>query len=125
MFEAPHRLPESLADAVTVFGPSRQGAICREMTKTYEEVIRGDLETLHNWAATTEILGEITLVIAGFDPDSRQFTEADLIAEVLKQEAAGISRKEAITEVARITGRAKREVFDAMVTHKSQDRVTP
>ena len=125
MFEAPHRLPESLADAVMVFGPSRQGAICREMTKTYEEVIRGDLETLHNWAATTEILGEITLVIAGFDPDSRQFTEADLIAEVLKQEAAGISRKEAITEVARITGRAKREVFDAMVTHKSQDRVTP
>jgi len=125
MFEAPHRLTESLADAVTVFGPSRQGAICREMTKTYEEVIRGDLETLHNWAAATEILGEITLVIAGFDPDSRQFTEADLIAEVLKQEAAGISRKEAITEVARITGRAKREVFDAMVTHKSQDRVTP
>jgi 16S rRNA (cytidine1402-2'-O)-methyltransferase len=125
MFEAPHRLTESLADAVTVFGPSRQGAICREMTKTYEEVIRGDLETLHNWAAATEILGEITLVIAGFDPGSRQFTEADLIAEVLKQEAAGISRKEAITEVARITGRAKREVFDAMVTHKSQDRVTP
>jgi len=125
LFEAPHRLLESLADAVSVFGPNRLGAICREMTKTYEEVIRGDLETLHNWAAATEILGEITLVIAGFDPDSRQFTEADLIAEVLKQEAAGISRKEAITEVARITGRAKREVFDAMVTHKSQDRVTP
>ena len=125
LFEAPHRLLESLADAVSVFGPNRLGAICREMTKTYEEVIRGDLETLHNWAASTEILGEITLVIAGFDPDSRQFTEADLIAEVLKQEAAGISRKEAITEVARITGRAKREVFDAMVTHKSQDRVTP
>lgn len=124
-FEAPHRLLESLADAVSVLGPNRLGAICREMTKTYEEVIRGDLETLHNWAAATEILGEITLVIAGFDPDSRQFTEADLIAEVLKQEAAGISRKEAITEVARITGRAKREVFDAMVTHKSQDRVTP
>ena len=124
-FEAPHRLLESLADAVSVFGPNRLGAICREMTKNYEEVIRGDLETLHNWAAATEILGEITLVIAGFDPDSRQFTEADLIAEVLKQEAAGISRKEAITEVARITGRAKREVFDAMVTHKSQDRVTP
>ena len=124
-FEAPHRLLESLADAVSVFGPNRLGAICREMTKTYEEVIRGDLETLHNWAAATEILGEITLVIAGFDPDSRQFTEADLIAEVLKQEAAGISRKEAITEVAKITGRAKREVFDAMVTHKSQDRVTP
>lgn len=125
MFEAPHRLLESLADAVEVFGPNRQGAICREMTKTYEEVIRGDLETLHNWAASNEILGEITLVLAGFDPDSRQFTAADLIAEVLKQEAAGITRKDAIAEVARITGTAKREVFDAMVTHKSQDRLTP
>ena len=125
MFEAPHRLLESLADAVAVFGPNRLGAICREMTKTYEEVIRGDLETLHNWAASSEILGEITLVIAGFDPDTREFSEADLITEVLKQEAAGISRKEAITEVARLTGRAKREVFDAMVTHKSQDRLAP
>jgi len=125
MFEAPHRLLECLEDAKLVLGPVRLGAICREMTKTYEEVIRGDLETLHNWAASNEILGEITLVIAGFDPDTREFSEADLIAEVLKQEAAGISRKEAITEVARLTGRAKREVFDAMVTHKSQDRLTP
>ena len=125
MFEAPHRLLECLEDAKLVLGPVRLGAICREMTKTYEEVIRGDLETLHNWAASNEILGEITLVIAGFDPDTREFSEADLIAEVLKQEAAGITRKEAITEVARLTGRAKREVFDAMVTHKSQDRLTP
>ena len=125
MFEAPHRLLESLADAVAVFGPNRLGAICREMTKTYEEVIRGDLETLHNWAASSEILGEITLVIAGYDQDTREFSEADLIGEVLKQEAAGISRKEAIAEVARLTGRAKRDVFDAMVTHKSQDRLAP
>jgi 16S rRNA (cytidine1402-2'-O)-methyltransferase len=125
MFEAPHRLLECLEDAKLVLGPVRLGAICREMTKTYEEVIRGDLETLHNWTASNEILGEITLVIAGFDPDTREFSEADLIAEVLKQEAAGIFRKEAITEVARLTGRAKREVFDAMVTHKSQDRLTP
>ncbi len=125
LFEAPHRLLECLEDAKKIFGPNRSAAICREMTKTYEEVIRGDLEQLHNWAAASEILGEITLVIAGFDPRSREFSEADLIAEVLKQEAAGISRKEAITEVARITGTAKREVFDAMVTYKSQDRLAP
>jgi 16S rRNA (cytidine1402-2'-O)-methyltransferase len=95
------------------------------MTKTYEEVIRGDLATLHQWASDREILGEITLVIAGFDPDSRQFTTQDLIAEVLKQETAGISRKEAISEVARITGTPKREVFDAMVSYKSLDRIEP
>jgi 16S rRNA (cytidine1402-2'-O)-methyltransferase len=122
-FEAPHRLLDSLADAKSELGPNRLGAICREMTKTYEEVIRGDLETLHEWASSKEILGEITLVFAGFDPDSRQFSSEDLISEVLKQEAAGISRKEAIAEVARLSGVAKREVFDAMVTYKSQDRL--
>ena len=125
LFEAPHRLLECLADAKSTLGPDRLGAICREMTKTYEEVIRGNLETLHNWAATSEILGEITLVIAGFDPNSREFAATDLIAEVLKQESAGISRKEAMAEVAKITGVAKREVFDAMVTYKSQDRLAP
>jgi len=49
LFEAPHRLAESLADAVTAIGGERQGAICREMTKRYEETIRGTLSELHNW----------------------------------------------------------------------------
>jgi 16S rRNA (cytidine1402-2'-O)-methyltransferase len=125
LFEAPHRLLECLIDAKEVFGPSRSAAICREMTKTYEEVIRGDLATLESWASSSEILGEITLVIAGFDPDSLEFSAAELIAKVLEQEAAGISRKDAIAEVAKLTRRAKREVFDAMVAHKSQDRLSP
>ena len=64
-------------------------------------------------------------MVAGFDPQSRNFDTAALIEEVLAQEAAGISRKDAIAEVARKTGVAKREVFDAMVTHKSTDRLQP
>jgi len=124
-FEAPHRLHESLKDLISVFGGDRPGAICREMTKTYEETIRGTLSELEAWASSTEILGEITLVVAGFDPATRTFDTETLIKEVLAQEAAGISRKDAIAEVARVTGVAKREVFDAMVSHKSTDRLQP
>lgn len=120
-FEAPHRLLESLTDAKAIFGATRNGAICREMTKTYEEVIRGNLEELENWARSNEILGEITLVLEGYDPTSKSYSSQDLIALVLKEESAGISRKDAIAEVARATGTAKREVFEAMVTHKSAD----
>jgi len=120
-FEAPHRLLESLTDAKAIFGANRHGAICREMTKTYEEVIRGNLEELENWASSNEILGEITLVLEGYDPTSKSYSVQDLIELVLKEESAGISRKDAIAEVARATGTAKREVFDAMVTHKSAD----
>ena len=120
-FEAPHRLLESLTDAKAIFGADRNGAICREMTKTYEEVIRGNLEELENWASSNEILGEITLVLEGYDPTSKSYSVQDLIELVLKEESAGISRKDAIAEVARATGTAKRAVFDAMVTHKSAD----
>ena len=119
-FEAPHRLLESLEDAVSAIGGDRKAAICREMTKTYEETIRGTLSELHTWAQEREILGEITVVVEGFDPTSREFSEADLVAKVLAMEAAGIIRKDAIVEVAKELGLPKRSVFDAMVHHKSR-----
>jgi 16S rRNA (cytidine1402-2'-O)-methyltransferase len=122
-FEAPHRLLESLQDCVTALGADRRGAICREMTKTYEETIRGTLTELATWALEHEVLGEITLVIAGFDASARTFTPADLIEMVLARESQGESRKEAIAEVAKATGLAKREVFDVMVAHKSAGRM--
>ena len=123
-FEAPHRLLESLQDCVTVLGAERLAAICREMTKTYEETIRGTLAELTTWAQEHEVLGEITLVIAGFDASARTFTPADLIEMVLARESQGESRKEAIAEVAKATGLAKREVFDVMVAHKSAGRMS-
>ena len=120
-FEAPHRLPECIADAAQAIGVNRKGAICREMTKTYEEVIRGTLGELNEWAQAHEILGEITVVIEGFDPGSQSYSESDLIALVLAKESAGISRKDAIADVAREIGVAKRDVFDAMVTSKRNE----
>ena len=122
-FEAPHRITECLIDAADAFGLDRSGAICREMSKNYEEVVRGSIAELISWAKSKEILGEITVVIAGFDPASRQIADEDLIKRVLELEEIGESRKEAIAQVAKKYAVAKRVVFDAMVTYKSEDKI--
>jgi 16S rRNA (cytidine1402-2'-O)-methyltransferase len=114
-FEAPHRLTESLVDAVNVFGTERLGAICREMTKRYEETIRGNLGELSAWATANEVLGEITLVIAGAVTDSASLTAADMVRRVREFEAAGMDRKSAIATVADEFGIAKRLVYAAVV----------
>ena len=114
-FEAPHRLADSLVDAVTVFGADRLGAICREMTKRYEETVRGNLGELSAWASTNEVLGEITLVIAGAATDSASLTAADMVGRVREFEAAGMDRKSAIATVAEEFGIAKRLVYAAVV----------
>ncbi len=116
-FEAPHRLADALADLVTALGPDRPAAVCRELTKTHEEVVRGSLAELAEWARG-EVRGEITLVIAGAVPGADEATPEQLAAEVADREAAGQPRKEAIAEVARARGRPKREVFDAVVAAK-------
>ena len=122
-FEAPHRITECLIDAADAFGLDRSGAICREMSKNYEEVVRGSIAELISWAKSKEILGEITVVIAGFDPASRQSADEDLIKRVLELEEIGETRKEAIAQVAKKYAVAKRVVFDAMVTYKSEDKI--
>ena len=114
-FEAPHRLADSLVDAVTVFGADRLGAICREMTKRYEETIRGNLAELSTWASSNEVLGEITLVIAGAVTDSASLTAADMVGRVREFEKAGMDRKSAIATVAEEFGIAKRLVYAAVV----------
>ena len=122
-FEAPHRITECLVDAGAAFGLDRNGAICREMSKHYEEVVRRSITELITWAKSKEILGEITVVLAGFDPASRQIADEDLIKMVLELEEIGESRKEAIAQVAKKYAVAKRVVFDAMVTYKSEDKI--
>jgi 16S rRNA (cytidine1402-2'-O)-methyltransferase len=114
-FEAPHRLTDSLIDAVNVFGADRLGAICREMTKRYEETIRGNLGELSAWASSNEVLGEITLVIAGAVTDSASLTATDMVGRVREFEAAGMDRKSAIATVAEEFGIAKRLVYAAVV----------
>jgi 16S rRNA (cytidine1402-2'-O)-methyltransferase len=122
-FEAPHRIVESLTDIAEAFGEDRTGAICREMSKQYEEVVRGSITELITWASSKEILGEITVVLEGFDPGSREFSVDQLIKLVLAQEESGEGRKEAIALVAKENGVSKRVVFDAMVAYKSGDKI--
>ena len=114
-FEAPHRLGDSLGDAVTVFGTERRGAICREMTKRYEETIRGTLTELSTWADTHEVLGEITLVVGGAATDSAVTTADEMVARVREFEGAGMDRKGAIASVAQEFSIAKRLVYAAVV----------
>ena len=114
-FEAPHRLLDSLKDAATVFGGDRRAAICREMTKTYEETIRGTLVELISWADSKEILGEITLVIAGAEVGSAEKSAEEVVARVREFEAAGMERKTAISTVAQELNLPKRIVYAAVV----------
>jgi len=114
-FEAPHRLGDCLSDAQSVFGPDRRGAICREMTKHYEETIRGSLSDLSSWADANEVLGEITLVVAGAVLDSASLTADEMVTRVREFEAAGMDRKGAIASVAAEFGIAKRLVYAAVV----------
>jgi len=111
-FEAPHRIAGALADLAAAFGADRPAAVCRELTKTYEEVRRGELAELAAWAAEAEPRGEITLVVGGA-PARRVEPPADdeLRAAVAEREAAGASRRDAIQAVADEYGLKKRAVY--------------
>ena len=115
IFEAPHRLHESLVDAAAILGADRAAAICREMTKTYEETIRGPLSELITWAAGREVLGEITLVVAGVAAGSEVRTADDAVARVREYEVAGMDRKGAIATVAEEFSIPKKIVYAAVV----------
>lgn len=118
-FEAPHRLEKTLNDMAEVFGAQRRGAIAREMTKTYEEVIRGSMQELKDWA-TGEIRGEITLVVAGSNTTAgSEVSVVELVELVQERVAEGQSTKDAVAEVAVKFGRTKREVYEAAIAAKS------
>ena len=116
-FEAPHRLAEMLAAASEAFGADRAAAVCRELTKTYEEVRRGSLGELAEWAGG-DVRGEICVVVGGAPAAGEALSEGELVELVAEFELAGLSRKDAIAEAATRAGRPKRAVFDAVVAAK-------
>jgi 16S rRNA (cytidine1402-2'-O)-methyltransferase len=118
-FEAPHRLAACLADAAAALGPDRSAAVCRELTKTYEEVRRAPLAELADWAGSAPVRGEITVVVAGAVPaDTPPPDGPTLAAQVDAVQADGTSRKEAIAAVAQRYGMPKRDVYDAVIRHR-------
>ncbi|WP_422771892.1 16S rRNA (cytidine(1402)-2'-O)-methyltransferase [Plantactinospora sp. WMMC1484] len=115
LFEAPHRVSAALADLATTFGADRPAALCRELTKTYEEVLRRPLGELAEWAAAGEPRGEITLVVAGAPAVAAPPPDvADLRAAVAEREARGSSRRDAVTAVATEYGLRRRDVYAAV-----------
>ncbi|MEV0434165.1 16S rRNA (cytidine(1402)-2'-O)-methyltransferase [Nocardia sp. NPDC050413] len=117
-FEAPHRLADCLADAVTVLGPDRRAAVCRELTKTYEEVVRGTLGELAEWAVDGA-RGEITVVLEGAQPVTAE--PAQLVDEVETLVASGMRLKDACAEVSAGRGASRRELYDAVLAARSAE----
>ncbi len=115
-FEAPHRTEAALTAMATAFGDDRPAAVCRELTKTHEEVRRDGLAALAAWAADG-IRGEVTIVVSGAPASGPVDDPATLVAWVADQEARGVPRKDAIADVARRAGVPKREVYD--LVHKA------
>jgi 16S rRNA (cytidine1402-2'-O)-methyltransferase len=120
-FEAPHRLDDTLAAMAEVFGAERRAAVCRELTKTYEEIKRGPVGELAEWAAEG-VRGEITVVVEGAPEKAEELGADELVRRVRVREEAGERRKEAIAAVAVEAGVPKREVFDAVVAAKSAQK---
>jgi 16S rRNA (cytidine1402-2'-O)-methyltransferase len=120
-FEAPHRLDDTLAAMAEVFGAERRAAVCRELTKTYEEIKRGPVGELAAWAAEG-VRGEITVVVEGAPEKAEELDADELVRRVRVREEAGERRKEAIAAVAVEAGLPKRAVFDAVVAAKSAQK---
>jgi len=111
-FEAPHRLHDFLVDAAEVFGEDRSAAICRELTKTHEEVIRGPVSELVAWAEG-EVRGEITIVVSGASPSAPEI--GVLVEVVVDLIASGEKRSAAVGQVASMHHVDRRVLYDAVL----------
>jgi len=113
-FEAPHRTAATLTAMAAVFGGDRPAAVCRELTKTYEEVRRGPLADLAEQAGDG-VRGEVTLVVRGAVVEQARYDAEQLRSLVrAEEEAGGLTRREGIARVARSTGVPRRQVYDAV-----------
>ena len=120
LFESPRRLASSLEVAAELLGSHRLGAICREMTKTYEETIHGTIAELAEWANSHEVLGEITLVIAPA-PTADRPTNEQILLRAQELISLGMGKREATAELAQEIGIPKREIYDLLIASPKAD----
>jgi len=114
-FDGPSRVAATLADMAAVFGEDRPAAVCRELTKLHEEVVRGPLVSLVEWAAGG-VRGELVLVVGG--AAAREVEFPDAVTQVLEQVRAGVRLKDAAAEVSAHTGHSSRELYQAALAVK-------
>ncbi len=111
LFEAPHRIAASLADMAAAFGDDRPAAVCRELTKTWEEVRRGPLAELAVWAADG-VRGEITVVVSGATAGASSLEE--VLPGIQARVAGGERLKDVCADVSAATGLSKKALYDAV-----------
>lgn len=114
-FESPHRVAECLGDMASAFGADRQVAVCRELTKMFEEVRRGTVSELADWAAGG-VKGEICIVVAGAEPVEASLSEG--VERVQALVASGIRLKDASAEIAELTGLSRRDLYEGALEMK-------
>ncbi|WP_349258505.1 16S rRNA (cytidine(1402)-2'-O)-methyltransferase [Stackebrandtia sp.] len=117
-FESTHRIAACLEDLAAAFGAERPAALCREMTKTHEQVRRAGLGELASGAVDDPPRGEITVVVAGAPAPATTDDPAVLAAAVSSLVDEGVDRKEAMSRVARANGVPRRVVYDAVLAHR-------
>lgn len=118
-FESPHRIADTLAVAAELLGPTRRGAVCRELTKTYEEIKRGSLRELAEWAEEGNARGEISVVLDGAAAVDGAMSAADLLPRVNELMEGGMKLKPACKEAAKGTTVSVRELYDAVVAARA------
>jgi 16S rRNA (cytidine1402-2'-O)-methyltransferase len=114
LFEAPHRLARTLADLAAVLGGDREVALCRELTKLYEEIWRGTLAEAALRATEVEPRGEYVVVTAGA-ARLADASDDELVAALDRALATGVSTKDAVAEVAAAYGASKRLVYNLAI----------
>jgi len=118
-FESPHRIDKTLAAMARAFGSERPAAVCRELTKTYEEVLRDGLGALAERAAAEQLRGEIVVVVGGA-PEPRAASPEELVEAVQALAGTGLRLKDAVAQVATAHGVPKRDLYDAALAARTR-----
>ena len=115
LYEAPHKLRDTLADLLEAFGPDRRISLCRELTKLHEEILRMDLAQAVAHYAENEPRGEYVLVLAGAEPKTETVTLEEALALCRELEAGGARKKDAAKQIARETGLSAKDLYAALI----------
>ena len=118
-YESPHRTAATLADFVQTFGANRRGTVSRELTKLHEEVRRGTLAELAEWAESERVRGEIVIIVEGAQAPETPEAQ-DVVQLVLDRVAGGERLKSACAAVAAETGTSKRDLYEAALAARSE-----
>ncbi len=114
-YEAPHKIKATLADLCEVLGEERETALCRELTKVHEEVIRGTLGELSHYYDNEEPRGEYVIVISGAQKATEEYTPEQAAALARSLADGGEKLSEACRQAAKATGISKREIYNLLI----------